>query len=363
MGISVNMRLLPAILLGLLASFCIASPVAAQPADQMQFKVLRMTGLVATVDNTPYIYASGVIDPDAPSRFQALFVADKLPPGSLLFFDSPGGNLLAGMELGREIRADGLDTYVDANNGVDNNGLPMNQPSLCASACTLAFLGGIFRFIDEKSVYAVHRFYFPGNVGGGTDVAEILSAAVVQYMRDMGVDPQLFTLMTEAGKLEVIIPTPQQLIAFNVVNNGAEKPVWTIESIPQGLYLKGEEITVWGDNKLLFLCGRSGSMLLTAIFPARGRESLISSEHADGLLLDGQVVRTSPGVTTLDEFNHGNAVVTVGLNSSLMKRVLASHSVGLSMQFNYDAPTFDGIADFDFSDGLRKIGGFMDSCH
>jgi hypothetical protein len=358
-----NMRLLRAGLLGLLPILCLASlPAAAQPADQMQFRIINLTGLAAMVDNTPYIYASGVIDPAAPSRFQALVVADKLPAGSFLFFDSPGGNLLAGMELGREIRADGLDTYVNANNGVDNTGVPLNKPSLCASACTLAFLGGRFRFLDETSVYAVHRFYFPGNVDGGTDVAQIISAAVVQYMRDMGVDPQLFTLMTEAGESEVVIPTRQQLVDFNVVNDGAEKPVWTIESIPHGIYLKGEEDTVWGDNKLLFLCGRGGSMLLTAIFAARGRESLISAEHADGLLLDGQVVRTPPGVAILHGFNHGNAILTIGLNSNLMKKLLASHSVGVSMQFAYDAPTFDGIADIDFTDGLRKIGGFMTTC-
>ena len=104
-----------------------------------------------------------------------------------------------------------------------NVGTPDSKPALCASACTLAFLGGRFRFIDEKSIYAVHRFYFPENTADTGDVAQILSSAIVQFMRDMGVDPKLFTLSTGAGKSEVVIPTRQQLIDFNVVNNGEGK--------------------------------------------------------------------------------------------------------------------------------------------
>jgi len=357
------MKLIRVSLLALLSLLCDAFlPAAAQPDTQMQFKVFKLTGTAAMIGDLSYIYASGVIDPSAPSRLHTLVVADKLPAGSLLFFDSPGGNLLAGIELGREIRADGLDTNVNASNGMDKMGFPLSKPSLCASACTLAFLGGRFRSIDDNSVFAVHRFYFPGKADDGTDAAQIVSAAVVQYMRDMGIDPGLFTLMTDGGQSDVDIPTHQQLIDLNVVNDGADKPVWTIESVPQGLYLKGEQETIWGDNKLIFLCGHGGSMLLTAIFDARGREALISSEHADGLLLDGQVVRTAPGVAVLDGFDNGNAVVTVGLDSDMMKKVLAAHSIGFSMQFAYDAPTFDGIADFNFTDGLRKIGGFMQTC-
>jgi hypothetical protein len=351
-------------LLGLLGLVCAGSiPAAAQPSEQMQFTIVNPTGIAKMVADSSYIYASGIIDAGAASRFQALMAAKSLPVGTLLFLDSPGGNLLAGMELGRDIRADGFDTYVDASNGFDNLGVPASKPSLCASACTLAFLGGRFRFIDENSIYAVHRFYFPGNVGGDSDVAQVVSAEVVQYMRDMGVDPQLFTLMTEAGESEVVIPTRQQLLSFNVVNNGAEKPVWSINAVDQGLYLKGEENTIWGDNKLLFLCARRGTMLLTAIFAARGRETIMNGEHADGLLLDGNVVRFPPSVRVFQVFNKGSAFVSVGLSHSLIQRILKAHTVGFSMQTNFDAGMFDGIADFDFSDGMQKMLGLLSSCH
>jgi hypothetical protein len=309
------------------------------------------------------LFASGVIDTNAPSRFEAFVKANNIPSGSLLNFDSPGGNLLAGLELGKEIRADGLDTDVAAENGIDKYGLAESKPSLCASACTLAFLGGRFRYVDDKSIYAVHRFYFVGNVVDGSDVAQEVSAAIVQYIRDMGVDPQFFTLMTQAGRSQVLIPTRQQLLSLNIVNNGADKPVWTIASIPQGIYLKGEEQTIWGDNKLLFLCAGRGRLLLTAIFPTRGRENSISEEKADGILLDGDVVRIPQTVRVTKMFNGGNVIAALILSRTLVSKLLSSHTVGFSMQLNYDAGVFDGIADFDFAPGRQEMLGFLASCH
>jgi hypothetical protein len=336
---------------------------AAQPAEQMQFSVVKVPGVTQQEADTIYIYASGVIDPDAASRFQTLVADSKFPAGSNVFFNSPGGNLLAGINLGRQIRADGFYTYVNAANGMDSYGTPSRKAGLCASACTLAFLGGRFRYIDANSVYAVHRFYSPTAETDGVDIAQILSAAIVQYMRDMGVDPGLFTLMTEGGRTDVVIPTREQLLALNVVNNGAEKSVWTIESIPQGIYLKGEQNTIWGDNKLLFSCVPNKTIEIMAIFPTRGREELIRDEGADGLLIDGNVVRIAANAAKFLGFKNGTAAVLFTLDASLMKRVLAAHTIGASMQFAYDAPTFDGVADFDFSGGLQKIGGLITDCH
>ena len=76
----------------------------------------------------------------------------------------------------------------------------------------------------------MHRFYFPKKGANDADIAQIVSSAIVQYMRDMGVDPQLFTLSTGAGQAESIIPTREQLLALNVVNNGQERPIWSIEA-------------------------------------------------------------------------------------------------------------------------------------
>ena len=282
----------------------------------MVFAAAQPTGFAANITKQWYVYASGVIDGSTADRLKALVTSKKIAAGAFLFLDSPGGSLLGGIDLGREVRAAGFYTYVAAANGVSDVGTPDSRPALCASACTLAFLGGRFRFIDEKSVYAVHRFYFTESTSDAADLAQILSSAIVQFMRDMGVDPKLFTLSTSAGKSKVVIPTRQQLIDFNVVNNGEEKPVWSIEAVPQGLYLRGEHNTVWGDNKLALMCEKKGQVAVSAFFPTRGRESLLQGEKAAGLLLDGKVMKIPPNRVVGPLSKNGVAMVTMALDAS-----------------------------------------------
>jgi hypothetical protein len=61
-------------------------------------------------------------------------------------FDSPGGNIDAGMRLGRTIRSLGLSTM-------------QIRATLCASACSLAFLGGVQRLAEPGSI-GVHKSSF-----------------------------------------------------------------------------------------------------------------------------------------------------------------------------------------------------------
>ena len=102
------------------------------------------------------IYATGEIDEDAPGRLESLISDRGIPFRSVLYLESPGGNLQAGLELGRVIRKHGFVTYV--GNSDREEIVP------CFSACTLAYLGGYFRFYDPNAAYGMHRFYFPAGV-------------------------------------------------------------------------------------------------------------------------------------------------------------------------------------------------------
>ena len=56
---------------------------------------------------------------------------------------SGGGNLQAGVEVGRTLRRYGATVRVP-------NGLS------CVSACTVAFMGGLFRYLDDGATFKVH---------------------------------------------------------------------------------------------------------------------------------------------------------------------------------------------------------------
>lgn len=187
-------------------------------------------------DHAWTIYASGEIDADADKRLTALVAEKNIPGGSFLYFNSPGGSLLGGIKLGQTIRKHYLFTYIGQFNPAS---LLHPNPGYCFSACALAFLGGEYRFWTKGSIYGVHRFFWKEHTNNDADVAQILSAAVVQYINSMGVDTKLFALASEAGSSDAITPTPDELLRLNVVNNG-EKPVqWSLESLPGMMYLKG----------------------------------------------------------------------------------------------------------------------------
>jgi hypothetical protein len=78
--------------------------------------------------------------------------------------------------------------------------------------------------------------------------------------------------------------------------------------------------------------------------------------------LDGQVLRIPNERVVGPTFLNGIAMVVLVLDRNDIDRLLNAHTAGVSLQIAYDAATFSGIADFDFSDGLEKIGGFMSSC-
>jgi hypothetical protein len=204
------------------------------------------------------IFGNGIIDRGSAERLPDFLVTNKVPSRSFLYLNSDGGNLLEGMKLGRLIREYDLYTYI----GTRGNDFFKTNSGECYSSCALAFLGGEYRFSSQGSVYGVHRFSAPTRGDNDSDIAQIVSASVVQYIRDMGVDPGLFTLMTEAGSSEIIrVPVSTQL-RLNVVNNGEGPTVWSIESIKEGIYLKGARKTWRGMNKLLLVCSPTRGVAL-----------------------------------------------------------------------------------------------------
>jgi hypothetical protein len=96
-------------------------------------------------------------------------------------FDSNGGNILAAMAYGRMIRSLGLATF-------------QLRASQCASACTLAFVGGVIRQAEPGAI-GVHQSSFAPGAGldGPSAVAAIqtMTAQIMSYLTEMGVDPKL----------------------------------------------------------------------------------------------------------------------------------------------------------------------------
>jgi hypothetical protein len=230
------------------------------------------------------IYATGEIDAEAGKRLAKLIADKHIPAASLLYLHSPGGSLLGGMELGRVIRANLLFTYIGQFNAATK---PQSKPGYCYSACALAFLGGEYRYLPKGSVYGVHRFFWKESSAGNADVAQIVSAAVVEYIKSMGVDTKIFALASQAGSTEAVTPSSDELLALNVINEGRKPVKWTIESLTGAIYLKGEQETALGMNKFMLTCPARGSMELYVIFDAGKNTDEVMSWQTNWLFVDG----------------------------------------------------------------------------
>ena len=91
-----------------------------------------------------FIMVAGIFAPDDDLRAFERSVAQDHPV--TVIFDSEGGYPPKAMELGRLVRRLGLSTF-------QPHGLE------CASACALAFLGGVERYADPGSI-GIHKTYF-----------------------------------------------------------------------------------------------------------------------------------------------------------------------------------------------------------
>lgn len=136
----------------------------------------------STDTGSRFVTVSGSFDDeDDLSKFKDL-VATEHP--TVVGFDSPGGNVVKAIELGRLIRSLGLST------------LQVRQ-SECASACSLAFMGGVGRFAEPGSI-GVHKSSFSNSEGvpvaDAVSQIQQLTAEIIGYMTEMGVDPGLLQL-------------------------------------------------------------------------------------------------------------------------------------------------------------------------
>jgi hypothetical protein len=91
------------------------------------------------------IYVSGTIERGDDQRFRTA-LRGVLPLLGIVIVESPGGNLQAGLEIGREISVRAYSTVVKAG-------------AICASACALVWLAGDRRFMAPGARIGFHAAY------------------------------------------------------------------------------------------------------------------------------------------------------------------------------------------------------------
>jgi hypothetical protein len=335
------------------------SAVAQTP---MQFQAFPPAGglwQAISGDSTWNIYASGTIDNDADLRLEQLIRRNNIPRGSSIYLHSPGGNMSGGMKLGKMIRKYQLMSDVGK---IDLQDTRSAQPGECYSACAMAFLGGEYRFLKNGSVYGVHRFFWETRTEQDADLAQMMSAVEVDYIRSMDVNPELFTIASRAGRDEVVTPSREALAQLNVVNDGLKKVKWTIESVPQGIYLKGERETVRGINKFMIVCSAPGAIQLYIVFGGGNHPDDALNFNAETLVVDGRNISLA-GHRVSKTVDPGHLInLFYAVDQAMLNALGRANTVGIMLQPTTEAAFFWGFIDLPFEEGRKKLPGYLQAC-
>ena len=314
------------------------------------------------------IFLEGEIDAGAPARLAPVLKRAE-ETGADVYLDSPGGSLLAGMEIGRMLRRAGANTHVGSavmkkpDPRYPGAQLMESLPGGCYSSCALAYLGGVYRYINDGSRYGVHRFSSDARPGP-TDLesAQVISAAVGAYIREMGAAPEVFDLMVQAGNDAIRVLTPTELTRLNVINNGRMAPEWSIEAIEGAQYLRGFQDTVHGYGKAVFACSSNGAVLMSFYEAGSKRANEIESGHWEHSLLLGTTMTPLPAPDKISVI--GDEIQTqFDLDNIQVQAIASSSSFGHAMQLSREAPVFVGYQ-IDIPQGKtsQKFGSFLRNC-
>jgi hypothetical protein len=215
------------------------------------------------------IQMTGPIVADDPARLRALLARyDEASVRDIsVSLDSPGGNLAAGIEMGRILyeRTEIVSTSV-------SNG--SNTVSRCASACVFTYLGGDYRYLSENSLLGVHQFSSANeDLDASTAIssAQSISAMIVSFITEMRADPKLFEKMSAMPAEGIDWLSREDLVRWNVVTGSVYEEREDYLNLNGGIALQLSHTSLNGDSNMVLMCGEFGPVGVTSLRePPRG---------------------------------------------------------------------------------------------
>nr|WP_225737607.1 hypothetical protein [Dyella acidiphila] len=227
--------------------------------------------LTLAVAKAPQIYLAGVIDADAPQRFESMMRSGKIANGSDIYLNASGADLHAGIALGRLFRQGSMVTHLGTQRR--QRGAPA-KPALCTDACVYAYLGGLYRWAPTGA----DRIGFPAQMAVDPK-ASADPDDTSAYLKEMDIDQSaLAPLLTAAHADPAWLPA-DQLIAARIANNG-RLPLTATYQVQNGEpYLTLAEVKRGGQHRMSLECRRDG-VLFTAY-------NAVGAEHAKQIVAHG----------------------------------------------------------------------------
>ena len=154
-------------------------------------------------------------------RFAALLAQPRARKIAVVYLDSFGGSIAAGIKIGRIIRKAGLATAVDAS------------AARCDSACTLIFAGGVRRYyVGGASVFegtsargglGYHPAHTRDPAWTRASYSDKGTGMMAAFYREMG-QPGAADLMKRAGFSTIYRPSGATALSLRIATSLDEPP-------------------------------------------------------------------------------------------------------------------------------------------
>ena len=321
------------------------------------------------------ILAEGTIDTQTDILFLD-FLSKKeahdppLPPSPRICFNSPGGSLFGGIKLGNIIRKRGFDTCLSPTYSKLPNGTLYEEVFrdnvVCASACVLAFSGGVNREVEKGSRIGVHQFASRGNQINEGDT-QVTVVAIAAYLEKMGISRELLDIASLIPPNEIYWLTDTQAKILGVDNNQSIASGWNLEATDEGkVFVRfSQELPGNRNNLILFFSSDNDKIILTLIMninkptPEKIQKGLsaLNGKYSDGIYniinlhVDGK--RLSSYKAAWKSIAESGFAASVTLTKNDLKHLMTGKTMRISSSVARAESAFDPSADVTL-EGLSK---------
>ena len=351
----------------MLVAFFSAECAAGEPhaPQDMTFKYAGNSKLMAALDfDFRFIYATGEITAGTGAKFEELVRKNAIKPGAVVIFNSPGGSVAEALELGRAIRASGFNTDVEGKTR-DKKGNVTGPAGACFSACTLAFLGGVERFVSDDAFFGVHQVSTSINLTSGQalELGQLTIGEIVEYASFMGAKPEFVYELTRTSPADINLLSPEKLQALNVTTPRF-KTDWKIKSVQGVFYLLATTNTNGGVDKMILSCINASPTLLF-MFNTTGqfKADTLSYTTDYGFEFDKYHMDLQPS-EVLQKVSDGQGdyvVATIQLSARILERLRSTNDLTFEMMMPSHT-TYAGWT-MDFANGRDQFFSFLQTCH
>lgn len=220
--------------------------------------------LTLQVTKVPQVYIYGTIDANAPSRFDALVKSGKIPNGSDIYLNSIGGDISAGIALGRLFRSTSMVTHLGTPRPKLRSASSVVKTAVCSDACAYAYLGGVYRWApagSDRIGFPMHYIADP-KPGDANQTAQAPDQ-VASYLQDMDINAKVLAQSSSSTSNGEVWLNADQMLATGLANNGRLflRATYRLESGAPFLELKQTDRN--GEHRITMLCKR-GNIELAA---------------------------------------------------------------------------------------------------